>query len=202
MLRGICLARLGRWSDAIPPLERGVSTMPDDVRGLSNLAAAYMGGGEPAKARDSAERVLTLDPNDPVAQQVMARLQEPERIHLVSFLEGYDATWSRLGWVLVGVGIVATVLLIIHPPLTGATPGAKDPMKSIMPKTDGASIAQLGLWLALSLLSLLYSLVDILDRRARFAWLIPQMMCGLCGIPWMPMLVYFWIGRTPPRKVE
>ena len=202
VLRGICLSRLGRWHDAIGPLSKAIAINPQDARALANLAAAYYETSQPEAARTHAEQALAIDSADPTALEVLSRMEQKVEPHLVSFLEGFDGPWRRIGWTIAILSLLTTIALAVHLPLTPPQMNTKDPLATIMPRTDGVSMAIVVAWLGLSLLGMTWLTIDLLDRRNRFAWLIPQLMCGFCGVAWFPLFVYFWIGRHSVRRVD
>jgi tetratricopeptide (TPR) repeat protein len=202
MLRGICLSRLGRWHDAIAPLTKALEAQPNDSRSLANLAAALYGTSNFDAARDHAQRALDIDPTDPTAQSVMDRVSQNVRPHLVSFLEGFDGVWLKIGIGLVVLSLLTTLGIVLHPPITPPDPSSREPLAAILPKSDALSVTLFVAWLGMSLVCLLWLTIDVLDRRNRLGWLIPQLTCGLCGIAWFPLLVYFWIGRQSVRRVD
>jgi hypothetical protein len=43
---------------------------------------------------------------------------------------------------------------------------------------------------------LIWSIMDILDRRGNFVWLIPNIICSCCGFGWITLPIYILAGRN------
>ncbi|CAN5454161.1 hypothetical protein BH11ARM2_BH11ARM2_28650 [soil metagenome] len=197
-LRGVTLARMGRTEEAKRDLSRAAELRPDDPRAWANLATFLAETGQPDEARPAAARALELDPNDVGAKAVIDRMEHggptSTRLHMVSFIAGRENVWNRLGYILLGVSVVTTLLLIVNPPIS-ATGQGYDALAKSLPRTDFFSLFEIFLWIFISMISLFWLVIDMVDRRSRFIWAIPQTICGLCGVAWFPLAVYFWIGR-------
>jgi tetratricopeptide (TPR) repeat protein len=60
---GTSLWLLGRWSEAIPVLERYTALVPDDPAGWNNLGVALREKGEVVRAIDCYKKALQINPN-------------------------------------------------------------------------------------------------------------------------------------------
>ena len=61
---GIDVAQRGLWREAIYRWERAIEVDPTYVAALNNLAVAYEHEGQLAKARQSYEKALAIEPNN------------------------------------------------------------------------------------------------------------------------------------------
>ena len=43
---------------------------------------------------------------------------------------------------------------------------------------------------------LIWSIMDIIDRRGNFIWLIPNIICSCCAFGWITMPIYILAGRN------
>jgi len=222
MLYGVALAQVGRASQATDALRRATMLMPDNARAFANLAVHLYDQGLPEEARQMADEALRIDPEDASAKDVLARAGSPvapgaafevgetavpanaqavkdtyeaTRIHGLSFLRGRDRFWTGIGIALLVGGLATTILLRLAPPFTPPTPGAKDPLASMVPKQDPTSAFVFLIWITSGLGAMSWVLFDIIDRRARLHWIIPQVICCFCGLPWIPLGLYMGMGR-------
>lgn len=197
-LRGVTLSRMGRPEDAKKDLLRAAELRPDDSRAWANLATFLAETGAPDEARVAADKALSLDADDPGAKAVIERIQDGRpiatRSHLVSFIASRESLWDRIGYTLMGVSAATTLLIILNPPIAMSGMGMQGLEKSV-PRQDILSILTIFMWLFISMDCLFWLAIDMVDRRSRFIWAIPQTICGLCGVAWFPMAIYFWIGR-------
>lgn len=66
---GIDVAQRGLWREAIYRWERAIELDPTYVAALNNLAVAYEHEGQLAKARQSYEKALAVEPNNAQIRQ-------------------------------------------------------------------------------------------------------------------------------------
>lgn len=71
--KAISLALNGNWEEAIKANLEILKESPDDVDALNRLARAYAETGNIAKAQASAQKVLKIDPVNPIAQKCLER---------------------------------------------------------------------------------------------------------------------------------
>jgi tetratricopeptide (TPR) repeat protein len=66
------LRELARYEEALLPLERSADLLPDDIHVLLALAWCYKRTGQLAKAIESLERALAVDPSEGVLHYNLA----------------------------------------------------------------------------------------------------------------------------------
>ena len=64
-LEGTALTQLGRWSDAIDPLEKALALKPDSPTLYMDLATAWLAGGRKDKALTVLRRGSEMAPSSP-----------------------------------------------------------------------------------------------------------------------------------------
>jgi tetratricopeptide (TPR) repeat protein len=114
--------------------------------------------------------------------------------HSLAFVEKMGPGWLALGWltVLLNLGYLAiTVLLLMKFFPQGTTDQAamqaeiqKDPLA--MP----GNILFLGGWMG----AIVWTILDLVDRRGNFLWLLPQVLCSCC-VGFITTPLYILVGR-------
>lgn len=163
-------------------------------------------GGEPSQAPPPAAGPTPGQPQQPPAVQVP--VQSPYRtgyeskstVHSIGFIENLGKNWNVAGY---GIAIVSCVL------------GTVSLVQSIMMfsqagsnfeqwiKTQQEASAAMGmgnmllslLILFVDLMSLLWMVMELSDRRGNWLWLLPFVLCCCCSYPGLLMLIYLWKGR-------
>ena len=124
-------------------------------------------------------------------------------------LLGLGPAWTRIGYVLLVLAVVALVLnLTVHPVLS-LQPGAKLPEgyrvvagkslakeggMAVRASTLGVASVLVIVFSALS--AFVWTFVDVFDRRKRFVWLLPAFICPLVGtLHALPLALYLFYGR-------
>jgi hypothetical protein len=122
-------------------------------------------------------------------------------------LLGMGLQWTRVGY---GVGVVilvAFILLIVvspvksyagNPPnLTGykVFPGKEG---GVLLKASGLAAFTVFLYVFGALAAFVWTFVDLIDRQKRFVWLLPMFVCPLMGLHVLPFAVYLFFGRETP----
>jgi tetratricopeptide (TPR) repeat protein len=196
-LRGVALAELGRYDDAEADMRVSVELNPT-AKNQGNLAALLMLRDRPFLAIEIAKKALDLDPDEPSAQSVLDRAYSPGMT--VSTLAGSEPYWTWLGYAAITLGLAVTTLLVVHPPVTLPEFGKANAFESTKPRNDALSVLGFYLWITSGLLCGSWLLIDVLFRRQRFTWLVPQVIFCFCGLTWVPTVIYFLIGRKSDVK--
>jgi len=223
MLLGITLAQVGRAHEATDALRKATVRLPNDSRPFANLAVHLLDQKNPAEAEAMAREALKIDPDDPSALDVLAKISAAAESagvfeaaggplpaesaavakfggrwkgHVLPALDGREMLWDGIGIMLLVLGLAATVLLVTHTPFTAPDWSQKDAMASSNVRQDPLSIAGIVTWVVASLGSLAWTVFDMIDRKARFIWLVPQVICGFFGLAFVPLSLYLWLGRN------
>jgi tetratricopeptide (TPR) repeat protein len=196
MLLGLELVRAGEMNEGIRTLAEATQLDPTDARIWSNLAVARMQKGQTILAFSDAQKALAIDPDDPAAREVAQRAESapPD----VAALANREPFWTRLGIAITILGFCATVLVAAFPPIYLPTKSGDDSGL----RTDPRSQYIVLYWIFMGIVATLWMVLDILNRRARLTWLLPSVICCVCGVPWGPLGLYLIGGRRSNRKLE
>jgi tetratricopeptide (TPR) repeat protein len=193
MLLGNELVRAGHEAEGIRTLAAAAALDPNDARIWTNLAIARYQKGQSLLAYRDAHRALSIDPNDADAQRIsdLAEGAPPD----VAALAEREPFWTRLGIGLVIAGFVVTVLLARFPVVNFSSAAGKSAMEGSTLKSDPLSQYLVIALVFIGVGSSLWMLLDVLNRRARLLWLMPNAICCICGAPWGPLALYIFAGR-------
>jgi tetratricopeptide (TPR) repeat protein len=192
-LRGVTRARSGDAAGAEADLREARKLDPTDIKVAGNLASLLLAGEKRIEALLIAREVLEVDPQDATALSVLER--DGQLPPIFQSLVQREPFWSRVGIAIIVLGIAVTVALAVFQPISPPDMSVKEPISTTKPKSDIVSFLVLCAWISSGLASFSWLILDMLNRKARIAWLIPQMVCCFCGLPWFPTAVYFLVGR-------
>jgi tetratricopeptide (TPR) repeat protein len=210
MLHGVALGQAGRIDEAISELRRATMLDPSDAETFFNLAVQLYDAGDRQEASLAAKEALKLHPTHEAATELLAQCEveagevnfEVEKVEVrpsdASLRTGPDSQPKPLlnlgpAWTYVGYGVLvlclaSSILLLVHNPL------ALNPKTSLI-RHDLLSVFSLFLHIVTGLMAMFWMLVDIIDRRDRFVWLLPIWICCFVGIPFLPLALYMFVGR-------
>jgi tetratricopeptide (TPR) repeat protein len=193
MLLGNELVRAGHIAEGIRTLADAAALDPEDARIWTNLATARYQKGQPFLAFRDAQRALSIDPENADAKRIsdLAEGAPPD----VAALAEREPFWTRLGWGLVAAGIVVTGLLAKFLPVNLPNTPGKSTIETSSLKTDPFSQYLVIALVFVGIGSSLWMLLDVLNRRSRLMWLMPNLICLMCGAPWGPLALYLFAGR-------
>jgi hypothetical protein len=72
--QAVALAMEGRWQEVVAANKTILENFPDDIDSYNRLGRAYMELGDYARARESYENAMRLDPYNSIAQKNLSRL--------------------------------------------------------------------------------------------------------------------------------
>lgn len=123
-------------------------------------------------------------------------------------LLGLGAAWTRIGYGVLGLSVVALAAIVLVRPAYGLPPGAHVPAgyHLISGKNfakDGGMVvlasplgfASVFVWVFSALASFAWTFVDLVDRRKRFVWLLPMFICPFTGLHALPLALYIFFAR-------
>ncbi|MCO5295327.1 MAG: tetratricopeptide repeat protein [Fimbriimonadaceae bacterium] len=124
---------------------------------------------------------------------------EYQPVHSVALVEKMGSNWGTVGWILILISLVIFVGLTAYMvPLfmqAGNPQNFQEAMKQAQ-ANQPAWVQLVGLfgWLNRALL-LGWMIMDIMDRRANWLWLVPMVPCCCCGLEWLAPTIYRLAGR-------
>lgn len=92
--------------------------------------------------------------------------------------------------------LLAIFMLVNFP--AAPTPGGQK--NDVVLKKDTFSQITVLLYLISTPCTFLWMLVDVVDRRRKFTWLVPITVCGALGFNVLPLALYFFVGRKMEEK--
>ncbi len=220
-MRGLALARSGEGAAAVEALRTTRSLAPDDPKACYNLAVVLAGMTDAAGAREAAEATLALDSGHIGAQKIIAELDgvhlepatprdqapaatpteprpgyETGNEHAFSFIERWGGAWTAAGWALTLLSLVAFVLVLtmLGPQIPQGNVTA-DAVSAIEASPFFVPAKLLGLFALFAVP--VYAVLDLIDRRGSFLWLLPLMLCDFGGLGWIVLGIYMAVRRNP-----
>jgi tetratricopeptide (TPR) repeat protein len=118
--------------------------------------------------------------------------------HSIPFVENLGSTWVGIGWFLAAlslVGFIAGVIVVISAFGQG---NFNDPnsFEQAMNRQGGivllSQIAGYGSTFGI----IVWSIMDLIDRRGNMIWLLPNILCSCCGFGWITLPIYLLAGRN------
>jgi hypothetical protein len=111
------------------------------------------------------------------------------------------STWTTIGWIVVAVGIIITVISwsmqfgqisqMLSDPAAFQRQQSANPFADL---TGGRMVLSI-FSLIVSAGSLTWFIVDIVDRRTSWVWIVPYVLCCCCGLQPAVMAIYMLAGR-------
>ncbi len=223
-LRGIAFAQLGRAEAATESLRKATMLEPS-AKSFYNLAVHLLNAGEKIEALESVQEALKLDPNHAEAQQLMIKLAgtgavpqfsvegkavnpsaaattprpgygEEKLRHVFPCLAYSQPQWKAFGWTIVGLAAFSVILVKVAFPLqVPAKPDPKDYLMGYRPIRTPFAMAEIGFFITMILASMIWTSMDLIDRRGRALWMVPMMICCFLWMPFVPQALYMVAGR-------
>ena len=212
-LQGVAFAKLGKGEAAGHAFKKATVLAPT-AKNFYNYAIHLKEIGEKYKALEAAKQALTLDPKHQNAKILAATLaerasdlrigtkdQENSKVglgkkHLFRDLSEHQREWVMLGWTIVGLSILATILIKFNFPFTAPVkPDFKNTMLGYKPMKSPSAFLTIGFFATMILASMIWTSVDLIDRRGRALWMVPMMICCFLFLPFVPQSLYMVAGR-------
>jgi hypothetical protein len=211
------LVKEGKPNLATEAFRKALFLAPGDPRNAYNLAAHTFALGDYWQSRKIVVESLKDDPTFEPSKALLERIDagdpegtvefslpdigkiEVERVsqqsHALSFMHGMDRAWTTIGWIFVGLAVVAGACNLIFQPLLAeaAKTGAKNPPLNL--KSDPASMLTILLMSLSGMASFLWMLIDVVDKRMRIVWMVPSVVCCACGMHAVPHALYMFMRR-------
>lgn len=178
-----------------------IETEELDAEGWITVGDLFAQADRRDAAREAGRRAQALAPRD---RRALALVTLPYRVdgvdHHVPLIGANAANWNRLGVIAVVLGLSATILLRVAPPFAPPDMAAKDPLAAIRPYGTTAAFLTVAYYLATAALAGSWLIFDLLDRRARLAWMVLVPVLCVCGLGWLPTALYLGMRRLSSTR--
>jgi tetratricopeptide (TPR) repeat protein len=122
-----------------------------------------------------------------------------EPAHSIPFVENMGSAWIAIGWGLAVLDLALFVfaLAVFIPAFSQAFSGNGDPqqVQARMEGLAGIRVIQIGGW-ASHILIIVWTIIDLIDRRGNWVWMIPNVVCTCCSFGWLTLPIYILAGRN------
>ena len=125
---------------------------------------------------------------------------ENKGVHSIAFIENMGKSWTTVGYAIGGVSTVFWFLELFQMINQWQQSGGDlqkwlELQQQFGGGGQGALLLQL-ISLFMGLISLIWVIMDISDRRGNWLWLLPFVICCCCTGAYGPLLlIYVWKGR-------
>jgi tetratricopeptide (TPR) repeat protein len=210
MLRGLALVQAGEIDEGTALLKLSTELGPTNPETFHNLAVALCNQGDFAEAQTIAKEALRLDPSHEGAVGTLRQCQAQFEIStenagrkLIDPSEesnrpGLDSAevhvlhlgeaWTRVGFGVCAFCVFSFIYILYHPILGGSG-------TSFALRPDPASKLSFFLYVTSGLAAVFWTLIDIIDRREKFVWLLPVWICGFVAMPVLPLTFYLALRK-------
>jgi tetratricopeptide (TPR) repeat protein len=218
-LHGAILAREGEQEKSTEAFRKALMLRPTDPKSAYNLAAHTFAMGNNRMARDIVLESLKDDPDFAPAKILLDRIDsnaEPGPVpfilpgvrqpqleaveggepHVLPFMRGMERSWTTIGWVFTGVALVAAIGVLIFQPFILIEVAKGENKSPISFKGDPGSVATIFLLIVSGVFSIMWMLIDVIDKKMRIVWLVPVVSCCTCGMHAVPHALYMLMRRT------
>lgn len=216
MLQGIALSRVNQPAAATDAFTAALLITPEDGKLLMNYGVHLYSYGRKEEALIYARRSVEARPDSASGHELVRRIEgdlgiqssqdtrppvvprsytyrmgyEVEPTHTIPALEKIVGLWTGVGWILVGLSVI-TVGLASFAGIQALA--STDPVQAF----GAASVypALKGFYLFGIFATVLYGVVDIIDRRGNGMWLIILVLFPLLCLGWIGLPLYMTGGR-------
>lgn len=223
ILLGIALAQSKMPADAENAFLKATRLAPDNVKARYNLAVHQYAEGQLHSALASARQAAQIDVLHAGSKDLVARIEkelglqpgeepvrtpagnvvplqmrpgyEEQAVQTMPFVERMGAMWTFFGIVIALSSFVGLLVMIsISLPHLNQNLQA-DALIKTLSEDPKFKISQ-GLGLSSLILGIIWTAMDVINRRANLLWLLPQVACGCVGFTWLILPIYMKIGRN------
>lgn len=185
---------------AVPPVTQTPPTIPQAPQTPQpNPYAQSERPSEPSMPIAPPLTLTNMPPQRPGAPQnpyAKSAYEGPE--HTIPFVENMGKAWVVIGWLMALLSLVGTVgfILIIVAMVNSGNFNDPTGLEAAMQKETGLMLLVNISYYGSLLGTLIWSIMDIIDRRGNFVWLIPNIICSCCSFGWITLPIYILAGRN------
>jgi tetratricopeptide (TPR) repeat protein len=217
--RAIALSQMDRNGEAIAAFETACRLSPESAKIWYNRAVHEFRSGDESAAEESLNRALLADPNHQSAKELHARLtgvevssapSEPPAEGLpvqqgystppvvagpsLPFVARLGKRWTFIGWMIALASLTAFGLtlaaIIPYSGLALVDPSEFQAVASKSPMMQWSNLIGTLSWMS----AICYTVLDTINRRSNWAWVLPQILCS-CVVGWIMMPLYLLLNR-------
>lgn len=119
--------------------------------------------------------------------------------HSIAFVENMGSSWPAIAWVIVALGVTSVILMIMIVMPLMELASQPDGFQKMMEQAQAGgtalnliyNIMHYGGFLA----AMVWLIMDIVDRRGNYLWILPMVLCCCCGAHFIPLTLYLLLGR-------
>lgn len=192
---------LGRTTEALD-LARKVLTLDPRHTAAASLVRQLEAGPTFQTPTMSPPPEIRAGFSEPEAGGSMpSHLRDP-RSKGIGFVRALGSAWDMAGWLLAATGAVAFFYIVSRLTKTIADLGDlklsvfdMSERVNLILQTDPQYRTVTLLAMIVAVVSVLWLILDILDKRASALWAAPGIICCLCWSPWLILPFYITMGR-------
>ena len=118
--------------------------------------------------------------------------------HSIPLVESLGTAWIVIGWGLALLSLLSVIFYVLIVVEVVRSGNFNDPqaLEAAMKANGGLMMATQVTYYGSLLGIIIWSIMDLIDRRGNFIWLIPNMICTCCGGGWITLPIYILAGRN------
>lgn len=114
--------------------------------------------------------------------------------HSLAFVEKMGGAWTAIGWLLALVNAAAWAMLVTMFSSIMQHPGDAQAIQTSVQQSSYSTAISVCTYTSM-FGGLLWTILDLLDRKGSFLWLLLQLPCGCCGMSVLSLPIYILGGR-------
>jgi tetratricopeptide (TPR) repeat protein len=217
MLQGIALSRMNQPAAASDAFRQAIAVAPNDGKILFNYAIHLYSYGERQEALAAVQSALKANPEHAGSLELAGKIErdlglgpgfirastphqpppqyrggyEAQEVHTIPLLGRISIAWTCFGWFLAIVSAGVLILFVAILAQSSQAPGGYGDALSAGPLSGVLKITYM-----ISLLAtIFFSVMDLLDRRGNWTWLVPLVLLSFVGLGWIGLPLYLLSER-------
>jgi tetratricopeptide (TPR) repeat protein len=198
-------------SEAEAEFRSAIERMPEQPKAYYNFGVHAFDRRQFDLAEEMARAALARDPQYREARALLRRIDGMRHIQgprevlpgglrqgyadggMIDFVREAEPRWTHMGWILIAIGLFATVFFYM---VGAAEPAGGGPFGGVRFGEGGVAFAAIALNIAARIAILLWFILDALNRRRGYIWFAPVfLLCCFGGLHFLPLALYMVTSR-------